>query len=222
MVENRRTKLCLECKTNKSRERCKDYKKRNKEKVKAYNKEYKANNKEMVKEYNKEYNIANREAIQKQQTIRKKERKKTDMSYKICEDLRKKFINYFKTNSDNKKSIMSKIVGCSSNKFKKWIESNFDDKMTWENYNEYWQIDHIICCRYFNFELEDHQKLCFNWKNTRPLNKMLNLAREDIVLEDILNHEKIINNFLENNKKGYDDIDFDFEYLITELSEKFD
>jgi hypothetical protein len=223
IVENRRTKLCLECKKNKKLERCKNYKRKNKELISNYNKNYKQKNKDTIKVYNKNYNINNRESIQKKQTIQHKERKKTDNNYKICEDLRKKFTKFLKTNNKKKISIISKLVGCCSINFKKWIEFNFDEKMTWDNYNEYWQIDHIICCNYFNFEIEHHKNLCFNWKNTRPLNKIINLSRQDVSIDDLLKHENNIKRFLEYNKHDndeYDIIDYDFEYLITKLKEK--
>jgi hypothetical protein len=35
------------------------------------------------------------------------------------------------------------LLGCSIDEFKKYIESLFEDGMTWQNYPA-WHIDHII------------------------------------------------------------------------------
>ncbi len=48
------------------------------------------------------------------------------------------------------------------------LESRFLPGMTWENRGE-WHIDHFIPCSRFDLSLPAHQKICFNYRNLRPL-----------------------------------------------------
>ena len=47
----------------------------------------------------------------------------------------------------------------------------FNDKMTWDNYGEYWHIDHIKPQSLFNFESfeDDEFKECWALDNLQPL-----------------------------------------------------
>ena len=51
-------------------------------------------------------------------------------------------------------------VGCSWEEYREYIESQWSDKMNWENYGDYWEIDHI-------FPLSKGGS--FHYKNTQPL-----------------------------------------------------
>jgi hypothetical protein len=61
---------------------------------------------------------------------------------------------------------------------REWIESNFLEGMTWENYGEYWVVDHIVPMRLFNLFDEDELKLCYHYKNLMPLLKRDNQNKE--------------------------------------------
>jgi len=215
-VENRRTKMCHECSHKKQLERCKKYKKNNKESVSEYNKIYKSEKKDIISDYNKKYNIDHREEIQKRQNIKHKERRETDENFKISEKLRKIFRKFLNVKTESK---YSNFFGCNPSNFRKWIEYGFDQNMSWENYATYWQIDHVLCVNLFNMVNDEDQKICFNWRNTRPLKKEINLAREKIEKKDILNHEIKLHYFQKNND-GYDNIEYNFAYLTTKLLEK--
>jgi hypothetical protein len=62
---------------------------------------------------------------------------------------------------------------------KKWLEFQFDETMSWENYGESWHIDHIIPINSFNFKNDLEKKLCFNWKNLQPLESKENIDKSD-------------------------------------------
>lgn len=216
-VESRRFKLCAECSRRKQLERCRDYKKKNQENVSKYNKQYKSVNKKELSDYNRTYNLEHREEIQTRQTAQHRKRRETDIQFKISKKLRSSFTKYL---NSKRKTIIADTVGCSLKEYKKWIEFNFDENMSWDNYGEYWQIDHVLCIYLFDLTLIDEQKLCFDWKNTRPLNKIKNLGRETLDIRDILNHEIRLHYFEKNNKIGYDHLEYDFAYLTTKLLEK--
>jgi hypothetical protein len=63
------------------------------------------------------------------------------------------------------------LIGCSPNFFKKWLEYQFDENMSWNNYGKYWDISHIIPFNSFDLHKREEQLKCFNWKNCRPLKK---------------------------------------------------
>jgi len=62
-----------------------------------------------------------------------------------------------------------KLLGCSYETLIQWLESNFVEGMTWDNYGEVWQIDHTTPCAVFDFTIEENIKACFNWSNLYPL-----------------------------------------------------
>lgn len=59
------------------------------------------------------------------------------------------------------------------------LEQQFTSEMTWDNYGEYWEIDHIIPKGTFDFSSEqDSQfKVCWSLKNLRPLSVIENRQR---------------------------------------------
>jgi hypothetical protein len=71
------------------------------------------------------------------------------------------------------------LLGCDFQSFKRWIEYQFDANMTWENHGEYWHLDHIKPCASFDLTNEEDIKICFNWINYRPLEKMENIKKSD-------------------------------------------
>ena len=51
--------------------------------------------------------------------------------------------------------------------FRKWIEIQFTDDLSWDNFAESWQFDHIVPVAYFDFALEEDLRLCWNFINIR-------------------------------------------------------
>jgi hypothetical protein len=102
-----------------------------------YQKQYKEKYKNKAKEYNLEY---------------KNKKYKEDLSFKLKHNIRCLIYTSFKSKSILKsKTKTEKILGCSFNEFKQYIESQFKPWMTWENkggvpkkQNTNWDIDHII------------------------------------------------------------------------------
>ena len=76
-----------------------------------------------------------------------KNRKKTDVLYRLKCNVRSYICNSLK----NKKDRTCNILGCSFEEFKLYLETKFESWMTWENYGLYngtpnfgWDIDHKI------------------------------------------------------------------------------
>jgi len=60
----------------------------------------------------------------------------------------------------NKTQKTNKYLGCTFLEYEAFIQNLFTDKMNWENYGEYWEIDHI-------FPLSKGGS--FHYTNTQPL-----------------------------------------------------
>lgn len=73
-----------------------------------------------------------------------------------------------------------KLLGCSIESFKIYIESKFEEGMSWENYGK-WHIDHIIPCSLFDLNRPEHQKTCFHFSNLQPLYASENRHKSDKV-----------------------------------------
>lgn len=50
---------------------------------------------------------------------------------------------------------------------RQWFEYQFKEGVSWENFGENWQFDHIIPVTYFDFAVEEELKLCWNFTNIR-------------------------------------------------------
>ena len=123
----------------------------NKEDVLKRSKEYRDNNKDKYKEYKKIYYNINREKLIEYSTNYHLNRIKNDSIYKFQCNIKCLIRNSIKFRGYKKTTKTSDILGCSTNDFRIYLESKFEDWMTWDNYGLYngelnygWDIDHII------------------------------------------------------------------------------
>lgn len=163
------------------------YYKENKEINKSGRKEYYENNKDHIKEQVRVYNSKNRGKINKRQREYNSLRIKNDIMFKLSKNIRTLIVNSFYYNGFTKKSKTHEILGCSFDDFKIYLESKFEDWMTWENRGLYsgeldygWDIDHIIPISCAITE-EDLYKLN-HYTNLQPLCSYVNrVIKRDIV-----------------------------------------
>lgn len=86
--------------------------------------------------------------------------------------------------ADSRALHTAELLGCSVEDFKAHLESQFDEKMSWENYsNTGWHIDHIVPCAYFDLTRKSHQRRCFHWSNMQPMWSTENIAKRDSLTE---------------------------------------
>jgi hypothetical protein len=124
---------------------------RSHEKNKMRNKLWKQNNKDKVNEINKRY---------------QNNKYKTDINYKIKVTLRNRFYKLIK--GKHKKNSVLKLLGCSIDELKIYLEKKFIDGMSWTNHGK-WHIDHIKPCCSFDLTKISEQKKCFHYTNLQPL-----------------------------------------------------
>jgi hypothetical protein len=130
----------------------------------------------------------------KRKNERNKIRRKNDPKFQILSHLRNRFREM--VNSENKKISSIKLLSCELDFFKKWIEFQFDETMTWENHGE-WHFDHVKPCSSFDLTKIEEQQICFCWKNFRPLAKTENLKKKNRIVHSVIQeHELLIEKFL--------------------------
>lgn len=141
-------------------DRKKKYNFENKEKNKIKWSKYYEDNKDIVleksrerydSEYKKQYYLDNKESLRKKRIERYNTRIKVDVMYKLKLSLRSMIRNSFTRQYTKKSKRTIEILGSSYEEFKIYLESKFEDWMTWENKGLYngelnygWDIDHII------------------------------------------------------------------------------
>lgn len=207
-TETNETKTCLTCEETKPIAEYryqKDYKKSGyttsskcktcfSEQVKANKKRYYQANKERHAEYNADPEIKAR------RNQRQKERKKTDLHFRINESLKVRIHEILR---GYKNCRSSALLDCTRDHLLMWLEANFDDSMTWDNFASYWHIDHVIPVSFFDNTNQEQQRLCFHWSNLRPLRKELNISKSNKIDEAYIRlHFASIQRFCEQNQ-GY-------------------
>ena len=108
---------------NNVKEKDKKWKKNNFHKIKKYRQD----NSDKIKIYNRQY---------------QKNRRNSDPLYKFICNIRKRLSAYFRVISVNKNTRTKDMLGLDLACFKSYIESKFQEGMTWENYGQ-WHVDHI-------------------------------------------------------------------------------
>lgn len=146
------------------------------ERDKEKDKEYRINNKEKRKEYLEK----NKEKIKEYNNSYRKNKRMNDPLFKLKCNYRSSVSKTFKYKGYKKNTISSKLLGCSYEDFKIYLESKFETWMTYDNQGLYdkdkydygWDIDHIIPLS--NAATEDELiKLC-HYTNLQPLCSKVN------------------------------------------------
>ena len=105
-------------------------------------------------------------------------RLKVDPEYKLQLYLRRRVIKAVNAQGAYKAGRTNKLVGCNSAFLKDWLEGQFTDGMSWDNYGQ-WHVDHIRPCASFDLTDEAQQLECFHYTNLQPLWAADNLAKSD-------------------------------------------
>lgn len=142
------------------------YAQKNKEKLAEYKHQHYLNNIDDIKRRAKEYYDNNREYVNK----RSVEYHKNNKQARIAHNLRTRIGHVVKGRS--KGGRMRELIGCDKDFFLKYIESLWDENMSWGNYGvgkNKWSLDHIIPLEWFDIENEEECKKAFHYANTQPM-----------------------------------------------------
>jgi uncharacterized protein with gpF-like domain len=157
----------------------KEYNKKNKKEKKLYNEKYYKTNKENInlkikenyqnhkkekKKYNKEYRKTHKEKINKCRN----NRRQIDINFKLACYLRTRF--WCAIQNKHKTGSTVKDLGCSIPELKTYLESKFQEGMSWDNYcYRGWHIDHIIPLSSFNLQIREEFLKANHYTNLQPL-----------------------------------------------------
>lgn len=153
-----------------------------------------------AKEYQirREWSKNNRDKINE----RFRERYSSDTNFKISTRLRGNTYRIIK--QGNKKQCKTlEMLDCEVKFVRKWIESQFDDNMNWENWGSFWHLDHFIPVASFDLTNIENQMKCFHWSNLQPLEFKENLSKncKQPTKKQIIEHNNKIEIFKNSVKK---------------------
>jgi hypothetical protein len=164
---------CKECCKTKS----KNYFKNNKVQIAISTKKYRELNHDDILKKKEEYRQNNRELLSKKQSEYTKNRLKTDVYFRLKMNLRSRIKEAIKNAAVVKSGPTFELLGCTPDDVRVFLEAEFSQGMTWDNYGKEWHVDHIKPCARFNLEDPEEQKKCFHWTNLQPLWAIDNLKK---------------------------------------------
>lgn len=132
-------------------------------------------------EYNKGYKQVPENKARRQE--KKKQRKENDPEYKLEENIRSR--QRHAIIKGKKLAPNKELWGESITFIRSHIQDQFHSDMTWDNYGELWELDHILPCAAFDMNDLEEQKICFNWQNLQPLIRKDNNRKKDKIYRDL-------------------------------------
>jgi len=191
---------------------CKDcdkkYREQNKNRIKDYSRQYRKENKKKIKQYRDKLENKKRLAEWGKQYYAKPENKKrrfdyrrrpenkkrinklnksrllTDVQYKLSRRLRSRLCDAIKNHA--KRGSAVRDLGCTISELKLYLESQFKEGMTWENWSyQGWHIDHKIPLSSFNLEDRNQLLKAVYYLNLQPLWAKDNLSKGYKILQHV-------------------------------------
>ena len=192
---------CLDCDTDlgkcgNAKKRCnscqKEYRKlywrirekdpKRKEQKKKINERFFFNNPDKRSEYSKNYRYGkNRDNYLRKKRANNKKYYYGTIEYKLGQILRNKLWRSLKDQKVDKDGSALELIGCSKTELINYLESQFSEGMTWENWSlNGWHIDHIRPISSFDLSDPAQVKECFHYTNLQPLWAIDNLKKSDL------------------------------------------
>ena len=162
---------CIQCEKNKYKEnsdivkkRVSQYREKNKDKISEIKKKHYDLNREKILNQKKIYTIETREI----RNLKRYKMYHSNSTFKMMQNLRTRMRIFIKSKKINKNNKTINILGGEPLTIRGYIEKQFTDGMSWDNYGYYgWHIDHIIPLSSAKTE-EEVYKLC-HYTNLQPL-----------------------------------------------------
>jgi hypothetical protein len=142
------------CKICRRKETSAKYRKNNKDKINDYCASYREKNRERLREYNRKwmkerYHIYkiwvenNKDRVNEIKRKHEINKNANNEIYKLTRIIRNSIRSSIRSRNFKKRTKTSEILGCSMQEFMVYIESTFQDGMSFDNYGD-WHLDHII------------------------------------------------------------------------------
>lgn len=127
--------------------------------------------------WKKQLSIFKKQEFRKKESIKYKEKRKTDIQYKLSDNMRARLRKALKIQSAKKTKATMDLVGCTGLELSCYLESLGYDKSTDH-------IDHIIPISKFNLIDPDHQLIACHYLNLQPLHYSENCSKHDSLPEN--------------------------------------
>ena len=124
---------------------------------------------EARREAQRRYRERHKEELAEKRRIRRRERRKRDINYRLSQRLRIRIISAIKKLLGKKAYKSIELLGCSIQEAREYLEKQFSDGMSWENWGKVWEIDHIRPVASFDLTKPEEQKKAFHYTNLQPL-----------------------------------------------------
>ena len=162
------------------RAKCKAWREANPERVSAYQKGW--------REANKEYDRARRkvryEANKEHERADSRDKYASDIPFKLSRLVRN--AHRRATGKWIGKQGVTEFLGCTTEEYKEYLESKFQQGMTWDNHTvDGWHIDHILPLNESDTNLTEEEKIKrLHYTNTQPLWAKDNMKKGNKLEED--------------------------------------
>lgn len=191
---------CYEAKKEEYLAKNKQYYQENREQALARHAEYRAKNRAKIRARDNAYKRANRKELSKKQVEYQRrvadrlneysrnyvrERRKRDKLYALRTNIRGRFRYELAKRGETKQIKANKYLGCTWLELREYLESQFANGMTWDNYGE-WHVDHIVPLAIAE-NREQLIKLC-HYSNLRPLWAFDNISKGAKLPDEIPEH----------------------------------
>jgi hypothetical protein len=139
----------------------------NKESRVDYYKTYRNQNKEYFNKYSNNHYHSNKELYREWN----KNLYHSDPAFRVKHVTNARIFAALKTYQTLKLNRTIEYLGCTMEEYTQYLEQQFTQDMNWDNYGEYWEIDHIKPIDAFDLNDETQLYEAFNYTNTQPLKK---------------------------------------------------
>lgn len=131
-------------------------------------------NKNRLLSQKKEYYELNKQKILMRHKLYERMKLKTDPIFRLRKNLRRR-LNLCLKNIYKKETTL-KLIGCTLEELKIYLENRFKKGMSWQNYGE-WHIDHIKPISSFDLNIIENQKKAMHYTNLQPLWAKENISK---------------------------------------------
>jgi len=130
-------------------------------------------------EYKKEYRKEHIKQIRKHMNAYAKQRREKDPKFRLDQNMRNLISYSLKGKKAGRK--WETLVSFTLEELMEHLENQFDDKINWDNYGNYWEVDHIKPRSLFKYTLpqDPEFKECWTLENLQPLEKTANLKKSN-------------------------------------------
>lgn len=139
---------------------------------------YYAKNKEKIQKHQKEYYQKNKIRINRH----RRDRNRVNISARLAGVLRSRLVGILR--GEAKPASAIKMLGCSVDFLKQYLEAKFLPNMTWDNYGRgsyCWNIDHIKPLASFNLTELEQFRQASHYTNLQPMWSVDNIRKSDNV-----------------------------------------